>query len=92
VGPSEVADDGQDHHGGQVFGPEDRLDVLLHLSDVAVVPGVDDCVHSEHILIREAFQFGRLYIINRAAHFAHCLSFCFLCCCFCYCEAKRGTN
>ena len=36
AGPSEVADDGQDHHGGQVFVPEDRLDVLLPLSDAAV--------------------------------------------------------
>ena len=58
MGPSEVADDGQDHHGGQVFGPEDRLDVLLHLSEVAVVPGVDDGDG-------EGLQLGRLHKINR---------------------------
>ena len=51
TGPTE-ADDGQDHHGGQVFGPEDSLDVLLLLSDLAVVPGVDNSIHSEHLFIR----------------------------------------
>jgi len=35
------------------------LDVLLLLSDVVVIPEVDYCVHSEHILLRKDLQLGR---------------------------------
>ena len=58
----EADDDGQNHHGGLVFGPKV---VLLPLSDAAYVLGVDGCVYSEHILLRKDLQLGRLHTYNK---------------------------
>jgi len=64
AGPTEADNDGQDHHGGHIFGPEDRLNILLPLSDAAVVLGLDGCVHSEHILIRKDLNLEALGLLE----------------------------